>query len=125
MGDSTRNVCRIYHGIATHDRDPVNDLLAYCRVSTTKEEQEESLEMQSAWAERFVRERGAQEGAMTLPSAWPTDARPVDLPIHARFVGADGRARTPLVAGYDRPRIVSYESGRRRTGGRGRPALFE
>jgi DNA invertase Pin-like site-specific DNA recombinase len=37
----------------------VKSAWAYCRVSTTKDEQEESLEAQAAWAERFAREQGA------------------------------------------------------------------
>ena len=33
---------------------------AYCRVSTTKDEQEESLDAQVAWAEKFARDRGSE-----------------------------------------------------------------
>jgi DNA invertase Pin-like site-specific DNA recombinase len=37
----------------------VKEFWAYCRVSTTKEEQEESLEAQGAWAEQFARDNEA------------------------------------------------------------------
>jgi DNA invertase Pin-like site-specific DNA recombinase len=45
-------------GSASYDRDPGNGLWAYCCVSTTKEEHEESLETQQTWAGEFARERG-------------------------------------------------------------------
>jgi hypothetical protein len=53
--------------------------------------------------------RFSAKGALRFRTARPVGSAPVDLPIHAWFVGTDGRTEAAVVAGYERLRVMPYD----------------
>lgn len=74
----------------------MSSVWAYCRVSTTKQEQEESLDVQEAWAREFAREKGDLAPRLFLEkaSAKTTLGRPIFQAMMAELAKTP-KARRP------------------------------
>src|SRR5450631_788144 len=53
--------------------------------------------------------RFSANGALRFRTTRPVGSAPVDLPIHAWFVGTEGRTEAAVVAGYERLRVIPYD----------------
>src|SRR5690242_20365425 len=80
-------------------------LWAYCRVSTSKEEQEESLESQESWARSFASEQGSTVRVFReRASAKTTIGRPIFQGMMAELasLSKSHRQATIVVTALDR-----------------------
>jgi hypothetical protein len=90
----------------------------YCEISVLTPVSAEALQVPTFRLTPEMGERDGyglrftQTGSMMLRAERPLGAEPLDLPLHARFVGAGGSSRRALLAGYRRIRIVPYDPGR-------------
>lgn len=90
----------------------------YCEITVLAPVPAEALQLPAFRISPEMGERDAyglrftQTGSAMLRAERPLGAEPLDLPLHARFVGADGSSQRALLAGYRRIRIVPYDPGR-------------